>query len=110
MIDKREAINKLSENLDAVDYGSEEYLENNVSKIDKALLKACEDGNASALKIYYQLTNRLIEQSEQKLKVVLTADEIARRNLLAERELQEFRGKTGYRVEEVSEKSALLSG
>ena len=45
-------------------YDSQEWLDGKTDKADKALLRACEQGNAQALKIYYQLTQRLIEKQE----------------------------------------------
>ena len=44
-------------------------------------------------------------EPKQEIRVGLSADEIARRNLLAERELRE----SGFGVEEVSEESGVLS-
>jgi len=100
---KMDAINGL------LPYDSEEILGGGTDRVDKALLRACEQGNAAALKIYYQLTNRLVEKSEQNLKLELSADDIAARNLIADRELDEFRGEDGHRVEEVQKESTLLS-
>jgi len=77
------------------EYDSEKYLNDHVDKVDEALIEACDQNNAQALKIYYQLTKRLVERTE--VKIGLTADEITRRNLEAERQLREG----GYRVAEV---------
>lgn len=46
------------------DYNSEAYLNDQTDKVDLALIQACESNNAQALKIYYQLTKRLIEKQE----------------------------------------------
>lgn len=58
-------------------YDSVEWLTGRTSQMDEALTKACQMGNAQALKLYYQITNRLIEKSEQKVQLELNADEIA---------------------------------
>jgi len=84
------------------DYASDAYLNDKTEVVDKALISACEDNNAQALKIFYTLNKRLVERTE--VKVGLTADELTRRNLEAERQLREG----GYRVEEVPKKPALL--
>lgn len=104
----REATNRLGDDLIEDNYDSEVYLDGKTHKVDAALLEACKKGSPGALKIYYQLMNRLVEKTEQEVKLGLSADELARRNLAAERELESGR-ETGYRVEEVSEKPSLLS-
>ena len=84
-------------------YDSDQWLAGRTPQADRALLKACEGGNAQALRTYYQLTKRLIEK--QEIIHGLTADETTRRNLEADRQLRE----DGYRVEEMPEKPPLLS-
>jgi len=56
-----------------------------------------------------RMLGMLIDKSEQEITVKLDADTIARRNLKADRELEEYRGTAGYRVEEVQEEPPLLS-
>jgi len=85
MLAKREAAVRLGDMMENALHKSEEYLDKNDGVVDDALVKACKRGNAGALKLYYQLTNRLIEKSE--VKVGLSADERARRNLQADVEL-----------------------
>ncbi len=43
--------------------------------VDKALLSACKTGNAQALRIYYQITNRLVDKKEETHRFELTPDE-----------------------------------
>lgn len=54
------------------------------------LLTACASGNAQALKIYHQLTGDLVEKQEVDVKIGLSADEITRRNLEADRQLEQW--------------------
>jgi hypothetical protein len=84
-------------------YDPEGELFKNYQKVDKALMKACERGSPGALKIFYQLTNRLVEKTENT-NLDLTADDITRRQLEAERRLREL----GYRVEDVPDEPTLL--
>ncbi len=98
MVDK-----KVEPEVIEAEYNTDTYLNDKTETVDKALIQACENNNAQALKIYYQLTKRLIE--EKKVTIGLTADEIARRNLEAEQQLRAG----GYRVEEVQKKPTLLS-
>lgn len=73
---------------------SQSWLKARGGEINEALIQSCKDGNAQALKLFFQLTEQLVEK--QEVKIGLTADEIARRNFEAERELQEWhRGKSG---------------
>ena len=69
-------------------YNSDQFLADKTSIADAALLRACEKHNAQALRTYYQLTKRLIEQSEVKV-LVLTADDIAKAYFEADRKLRE---------------------
>ena len=73
-------------------YNSEEYLEKQVKDIDASLIQACESGKVEALKIYYQLTKRLVDKRENKLIVEISADEFYRRNTEAERRIREGKG------------------
>jgi len=59
---------------DAV-YNSESWLESQTQKADEALVKACEKNNAQALKIFYQINKRLIEQREDTLKLDFSAND-----------------------------------
>lgn len=63
---------------------------------------------ASILELYARLKGYLVDKSEVKVEIGLSADEHTRRNLEAERELREFRETSGHRVEEVPEKPTLL--
>ena len=72
----------------------------------KALKKmAVDDHNASAAKFYLQAIGKFEEKSETKVKLELSAEEHARRNLEAERRLRD----SGYGVEEVQKEPPLLS-
>ena len=87
-------------------YDSEKWLQAKTFEVDKALLAACEKGNATALGTYYKLTKRLVEQSETKVKFSLDADELARIEQEARRRNREegFTSGTG----EVSPESPIL--
>lgn len=74
---------------DSGDYDSAAWLLTRTPNADKALLKAMQGGSPAALKLFYQLLDRLTEKSEHKVKLELNADEITRRNLEAERQLRE---------------------
>lgn len=69
------------------EYDSIAYLRGRSPEADKALITSCLSGNASSLKLLKQLLGDLVEKTEVTLG--LTADEIARRNLEAERQLRE---------------------
>jgi len=71
-------------------------------EIEQFLYIAASKGNPNSAKILAQMKGWLIEKSE--VKIGLSADEIARRNLEADRQLREG----GYRVEKVQEESPLL--
>lgn len=69
--------------------------------------------NASAkhMELYARLKGLLIDKSEMKVEIGLTADEITRRNFEADRELQEWdkgRGKGGQGLEEMPKEYSLL--
>ena len=91
---KRAAVNKLGEGLD----DEQAKWEN----VEKAIYQKALGGTVSAQELFAKLKGRLVEQHE--VKIGLSADEIARRNLAAERELQ-----AGHRVEEVQKEPSLLS-
>ncbi len=84
-------------------YDSEAYLESRSNAADKALMTACEAGNANALRTFYQLTKRLVEKQEITHKVY-DGSFYAKAVLQAERELREESG----RISEVQEESTLL--
>jgi len=89
-------------------YDSKAYLESRSQEVDDNLLKACKKLSPSALKVYYQILGKLIEKSETEVKIGLTADELARRNLEAERRVNDVGRGAGHRVESVPEKLPLL--
>ena len=72
------------------EYNPDNYLAESAKKVDAALIRACEKGNASALKSYYQITNRLVERQEN-INIDLTADDIAERVNRVRRELENRR-------------------
>ena len=49
-----------------------DYFDTKAKDVDTALVRACEKGNAQALRTYYQLTQRLIEKREDIHKVEFT--------------------------------------
>ena len=55
-----------------------DYFDSKSKDVDTALVKACEKGNAQALRTYYQLTQRLIEKREDTVRVEYSSGEIAR--------------------------------
>jgi len=59
------------------DYDPDSYLANSAKVVDAALIRACERGSPGALKAYYQITNRLVEKSEN-INIDITADDLAR--------------------------------
>ena len=92
------------------DYASETYLNDKTEAVDKALISACEDNNAQALKIYYQLTKRLVERTEST-HVVLSAEDVSRIDREADRKIRELNaGARGVsnREEGVPKERALL--
>jgi len=88
---KRAYANKLGEGLDSESSRWE--------NVEQAIYKKALEGTVSAQELYSKLKGKLKEEVE--LKIGLSADEITRRNLIADRELQEARGESGHRVEEV---------
>ncbi|MAH50470.1 hypothetical protein CMI37_31905 [Candidatus Pacearchaeota archaeon] len=81
------------------------YLEANNREITEGLLKSCKNGNVLAIKLVKQLLGELVEKSETKVELKISADERTRRNLEADRQLREG----GYRMEEVPEEPSVLS-
>ena len=76
-------------------------------KVRKYLMKACERGNAQACATLLRLMGKLVEK--QEVRIGLTADEIARRNRIADLELAEFeRGEARPGVAKVSTELSLL--
>ena len=76
------------------DYDSDTWLRGRTKEADTALIRSCASGNAASLKLFNQLINRLVEK--QEVKIGLTADEIAKRNLEADRRIKEFRDGRGH--------------
>jgi len=72
-------------------YNSDEWLERQTADADAALLKACESGNAQALKIYYQLNKRLVDK--QEVTHLISPDIIERSRKKAEEEFRVIEGK-----------------
>ena len=66
---------------------SQGWLKGKGHEINEALIQSCKGGNAQSLKLFFQLTEQLVEK--QEVKIGLNADEIARRNLEADRQLRE---------------------
>jgi len=92
------------------EYNSEKYLNENVSQVDEALIEACNQNNAQALKIFYQITKRLIERQEVT-HTVLSAEDVSRIDREADRKIRELnQGTRGVsnRKEGVSEERPLL--
>ncbi len=81
----------------------EAWLQAQLMNLYKAVTKSAQGGNAQSQKLLAQLMGRLVEKQEVTLG--LSADELTRRNLEAERQL---RGISGHRVEKVSEELPLL--
>lgn len=99
MFKKREAVNKLG---NMIASSNEKW-----DSVEKAIYDKAVGGTVKAQELYAKLKGKLKEEVE--LKIGLSADEIARRNLIADRELQEEGRKGGHRVEEVQEEPSLLS-
>jgi len=102
MLKKREAADKLG---DMVTPDTEKWTE-----VERAIYQKALDGTVKAQELYARLKGKL--KDEIKVEIGLSADEITRRNLKAERDLQEWyeqRGVGGQRVEEEQEEHPLLS-
>ena len=74
-------------------------------KVEQEIYNRAMAGTVKAQELYAKLKGKL--KDEVELKIGLSADEIARRNLIAERELEPGR-EAGHRVEEVQEEPPLL--
>lgn len=67
-----------------------------------------EGAPTAKLELAVRMLGLLIDRQE-RVNIELSADDIARRNLEADRQLREFDGRTeGHRVEEVQEESSIL--
>ena len=55
-----------------------DYFDTKSKAVDEALVKACEKGNAQALRTYYQLTQRLVEKREETHKFELSPADYTR--------------------------------
>ena len=92
------------------EYDSEAYLNDHVDKVDEALIEACDQNNAQALKIFYQLTKRLVEKTETT-HTILSAEDVSRIDREADRKIRELnQGTRGVsnREEGVSKERPLL--
>lgn len=81
-----------------------QYLQSKKLEAAKRLVEEVQNGKVTAIEAFFKLLGEFIEKTEHKVEFGLTADEIARRNFEADRQLREG----GYRVAEVSEKPSLL--
>ena len=84
--------------------GWKAYLQSQKLVAAKHLVEEVKQGKVTAIEAFFKLLGEFIEKTEHKVEFGLTADEIARRNFEADRQLREG----GYRMEEVSEKPPLL--
>jgi len=88
----------------------EEESPDEVQAVLEALRKMAIDGkNAFAAKTFLQAKGVFVEKTESKVIHELSADEIARRNLEADRELREWRRTSGQGMEKVPKEPPLLS-
>jgi len=90
---------------------SDEYLASRQREVDEALVTSCLKGNATSLRTFNQRTGKLVEKQEQKVTIELSADEIARRNLEAERRINEWKDDgrgDGHSVEDVPKQLSVL--
>lgn len=83
-----------------VEVEDEEEGEDELKQVLKNLYRLSKK-NSNAAKVWLQATGNLVEKTE--VKIGLSADEIARRNIEADRRIR-----VGYRVEGVPEKPTLL--
>lgn len=89
------------------DYTAEDwkkYLQSQKLIAAKHLVGEVQQGKVTAIEAFFKLLGEFIEKTEHKVELGLSADEIARRNFEADRQLRDG----GYRVAEVSEKPPLL--
>jgi len=70
-------------------YDSDAWLRGRTDKADQALLKAVQMGSPGAIKIFYQLLDRLVEKQEAKVEIGLSAAEIARQHIKNQKWLRE---------------------
>ena len=63
------------------EYDSTAWLKERTPEADEALIKACKSGSPSALKLLYQLLDRLVEKAEQKVEVQFDSTELAKRHI-----------------------------
>lgn len=104
-MEKKDAKREDAKLKNAETYDSQTWLEKRTPDADRALLEAIQNGKVGAFELFYKLLDRLKDKSETEIRFGLTADEVARRNLEAERQLREG----GFGVAEVLDESALLS-
>ena len=104
--DVQEQLNKLTVNLEELEAiafeGDDKRMANLARK--KMWVIGMHEGNYKSLESYLKATGEFTEKTEQTIKVKLTADDITRRNLEAERELNAG----GYRVAGVPTKPTPL--
>jgi hypothetical protein len=86
------------------EYDSLKFLLKRNPYVDECLLKSCEKGNANSIKIFKQLVGQFVEKSEQKVKLDISAESVARRNIESLKQLRTG----GYGVDEVQVKSRIL--
>ena len=65
------------------------YLKERNKDITEGIVKGARAGNAQMAKLAKQLLGELVEESKTEITIGLSADEISRRNLEAERQLRE---------------------
>ena len=94
-------VTAVDENGDEV-YNSDFFLHKNLQYVDGLLLRGCEKLNPNSLKLFFQRAGVLIERSE--VKIGLSAEEVARRNLESIRTLREG----GFGVDEMQVKPGIL--
>ena len=70
-----------------------EYLKAHRKEIAKGLVMSSQAGNPSAQKVALTLTGDYEEKQKAEITIGLSADEIARRNLEANRQLEEWNSK-----------------
>jgi len=88
-------------------HDTNEYLASKSESVDEGLIKACDSGNAQALKIFYQLTNKLVEKREDKVTIEFSAADYIRFALEAGRRIREYQREYS-RDDSLCSKPALL--
>jgi len=81
----RKSVARLRKNKVISEYNSDIWLNEQEMVADESLVKACEKGNSSALRIYYQRTQKLLDKKEETIKYEPSPDEYIR---LAQRVVQ----------------------